>query len=174
MKSSCFCFLSLIFFFTNAVFVKAQSLEEGVPVEDNNLRISFKVITKSVKTIKGAQYEKTKIRFKIENIGETDMVNLVDDIDEVSIDFLGSKKNVLIEFFCENATGHRLSSTDFKVKFPAHTVDYKFYGYDKEGKKKVITKYLVTAHVFRKGRVVTEERTFMIPKGQKPEITYSL
>lgn len=172
--------LKTLFLFTliissmSVIEVNSQNIEENTPIELNGLKISYRILNHTVKKIKNTEYERYEIKFEVKNISGTEIINLEGDKDETTIDFSTKEtNNNLVTFNCLNANGKRLTSKEKRLAIKPHIIEYKFNSYNKKGEKTTITKYITTAHVFSKGETISSTAIFLVPKGEKPKLTYS-
>ncbi len=166
---------TLIISFISTTMVNSQNIEENVPIEQNGMKISYKILNHRVKKIKDSEYERYEIKFEIKNISDVDIINIEGNIDETSFVFSSSEEtnNDLVMFNCLNANGRRLTSTETKLSLKPNVITYKFESYNKKGKKITLTKYITTAYILRKENRITDTSIFLVPQGEKPIITYT-
>ena len=137
--------------------VNAQHLEEGQPIEINGMEVSYRIVNERAVTVQREEFDRFEIMFTVKNnTGNCFNIRLTKSPDLSAINSGG-----LVQFFCSNATGAKMTSKKETIGMRQHNIVVTHKGQQVNA---------IAGYYFDDGDMRTEKATFIVPKGERPQI----
>lgn len=152
----------LIFISSNMIF--AQKIKNGDQLDIEGLTVSFHIISKDSRDVKGNSFDRYKVVLEVKNnTGKS--FNIRNATSQNMNDAVG-----LIELNCINATGARLTSKRIRVGLKSHILKVNYWTRDKDGKSILDSMNVIAGYYLEPGDKVMNEAIFLIPHGEEPDL----
>jgi hypothetical protein len=158
-------YIFIIIFIASGFFsLNAQKIKDGETLEIDGLIVTFHIMNKETRTVRGNTFERYKVSADVKNnTGKSFNIRLgttSQDVDNAG----------LIELNCRNATGARLTSKRINMGLRPHKINVTYWTHNKEGKLVTSVMSVVAGYYLDQGDMVNDEAIFIVPEGQEPDV----
>lgn len=164
MKNSVL-FLFLLLFLSLGNFTFAQKIADGEIIDVNGMKVTFNITNKESIEVGGKPFDRYKVSAAVQNTSEK----------SYNIRLTSSPQIVtnigIVELDCINATGAKLTSKKIQLKMKAQMINATYSAYDKSGKFTTNILPVIGSYYFDSGDTINDNAIFIVPQGQKPDVT---
>lgn len=164
MKFSTLFILTIVLYgFNNVLF--GQKISDGESLDMNGFQVNFTILNKESIEVKGKQFDRYKVSASVKNGTEKSLNIRLNSFPQIV------NNTGIVELDCINATGAKLTSKKIELKMKAQTINVTYYSYDKNGKYVSSVIPVTGSYYFDPGDVVQDEAIFIVPQGEKPDVS---
>lgn len=164
MKNLTFLF-SLTTVFLLGISANAQKISDGQTIDVNGMSVTFNILNKESVESGGKQYDRYKVSASVKNKSDKGYNIRLSAFPQI-VSNIG-----LVELDCINATGARLTSKKIELKMKAQMINVTYSAYDKSGKFTTSTIPVTGSYYFDPGDTIEDNAIFLVPQGEKPDVT---
>ena len=146
-------------------FVNAQKISDGQTLEVNGMNVTFNILNKESIESGGKQYDRYKVSASVKNTSDKAYNIRLSAFPQI-VSNIG-----LVEVDCINATGARLTSKKIELKMKAQLINVTYSAYDRSGKLTTSTIPVTCSYYFDPGDTISDNAIFIVPQGEKPDVS---
>lgn len=145
--------------------LNAQKIADGETVEVNGYTVSYSLLNKETVDVKGKQFDRYKVTASVTNNSGKSLNIRLNAYPQI-VSNIG-----IVELDCMNATGAKLTSKKIELKMNTQLINVTYSAYDKNGKSISNVIPVTGSYYFDAGDVVYDEAIFIVPQGEKPDVS---
>lgn len=143
----------------------AQKISDGQTLDVNGMEVTFNILNKENVESGGKQFDRYKVSASVKNKSDKAYNIRLSAFPQI-VSNIG-----LVELDCINATGARLTSKKIELKMKAQMLNVTYSAYDKAGKFTTSTIPVTGSYYFDPGDTISDNAIFIVPQGEKPDVT---
>ncbi|MGC5744067.1 hypothetical protein [Chryseobacterium sp. NFX27] len=145
--------------------VKGQKISDGQTIEVNGMSVTFTILNKESVEAGGKPYDRYKVSASVKNTSDKAYNIRLASYPQIVTN------NGLVELDCINATGAKLTSKKIGLKMKAQMINVTYSAYDKSGKMTSSTIPVTGSYYFDPGDTISDNAIFIVPQGEKPDVS---
>lgn len=147
------------------IFANAQKISDGETVDVNGLKVSFNIMNKESIQAGGKTFDRYKVAASVKNTSDKSYNIRLTSYPQIVMD------TGIVELDCMNATGAKLTSKKIQLKMKTQMINVSYSAYDKSGKSVTNILPVIGSYYFDTGDTISDDAIFIVPQGEKPEVT---
>lgn len=164
MKKSAFLFF-ILSFLNFASFLNAQKISDGESIDINGMKVSFNITNKESIEVGGKPFDRYKVSATVQNTSEKSYNIRLTSYPQIVTN------TGIVELDCINATGAKLTSKKIQLKMKTQMINVTYSAYDKSGKMTTSILPVIGSYYFDSGDTISDNAIFIVPQGEKPDVT---
>lgn len=164
MKNSILLFVFLVVI-SLGNFVHAQKISDGQTLDVNGMSITFNITNKESIEVGGKSFDRYKVSASVKNTSDKSYNIRLSSFPQI-VSNIG-----LVELYCINATGAKLTSKKIELKMKAQMINVTYSAYDKSGKFTSSIIPVTGSYYFDSGDTISDNVIFIVPQGEKPDVS---